>query len=97
MGLTGDQGVLIPHQNVRNLMLREEVVEAVNAGMFHVYSAKTIDEGIEILTGVPAGERMPDGNYAEGTINYQVRYQLRQMAERLKGYYAEEKKENKQQ
>jgi len=95
MGLTGDQGVLIPHQNVRNLMLREEVVEAVNAGMFHVYSAKTIDEGIEILTGVPAGERLPDSSYPEGTVNYQVRYQLRQMAERLKGFYAEEKKENK--
>jgi predicted ATP-dependent protease len=96
MGLTGDQGVLIPHQNVRNLMLREEVVEAVKAGMFHVYSAKTIDEGIEILTGVPAGELLPDSNYPEGTVNYQVRYQLRQMAERLKGFYAEEKKENKQ-
>ena len=54
-GLTGEQGVLIPHQNLRNLMLREEVVDAVKAGKFHVYSAKTIDEGIEILTGMPAG------------------------------------------
>ena len=51
-GLTGDQGVLIPYQNLRNLMLREEVVEAVRKGQFHIYSAKTIDEGIEILTGV---------------------------------------------
>ncbi|OGO35402.1 MAG: hypothetical protein A2147_03665, partial [Chloroflexi bacterium RBG_16_57_8] len=92
-GLTGDQGVLVPEQNVRNLMLREEVVDAVRNGKFHVYSAKTIDEGIEILTGVPAGERQADGSYPEGTVNHQVRQQLKEMAERLKGFYAEEKKE----
>lgn len=92
-GLTGDQGVLIPHQNLTNLMLREEVVENVRKGLFHIYAAKTIDEGIEILTGVPAGERQKDGTYPEGTINYLVDKQLREMAERLKGFYAEEKKE----
>jgi predicted ATP-dependent protease len=54
---TGDQGVMIPHQNVRNLMLREDVVKAAHEGQFHIYEVKTIDEGIEILTGVPAGER----------------------------------------
>ncbi|MEN6621658.1 MAG: AAA family ATPase [Smithella sp.] len=94
-GLTGEQGVLIPHQNVVNLMLREEVIENVRKGLFHIYSAKTIDEGIEILTGVPAGERQKDGTYSEGSINFLVDKQLREMAERLKGFYAEEKKEDK--
>jgi len=94
-GLTGDQGVLIPHQNLRNLMLREEVVEAVRSGQFHIYTAKTIDEGIEVLTSIPAGEKQEDGTYPEGTINYLVDKQLREMAERLKGFYAEEKKEAK--
>jgi len=91
-GLTGDQGVLIPCQNLRNLMLHEEVVDAVRQGQFHIYSAKTIDEGIEILTGVPAGERQKDGTYPDGTINYLVDKRLKEMAERLKGFYAEEKK-----
>jgi len=94
-GLNGDQGVLIPHQNLRNLMLREEVVDAVRRGQFHIYSAKTIDEGIEILTGVPAGERQKDGAYPESTVNYFVDKRLKEMAERLKGFYAEEKKEGK--
>ncbi len=94
-GLTGKQGVLIPHQNVRNLMLREEVVEAIREGKFHIYSARNIDEGIEILTGVPFGVRKKDGSYPRNTINYRVDAQLRDMAERLKGFYAEEKKEEK--
>ncbi len=93
--LTGEQGVLIPCQNLRNLMLREEVVEAVRKDQFHIYSARTIDEGIEILTGVPAGERQKDGTYPEGTVNYLVDKHLKEMAERLKGFYAEEKKEIK--
>ncbi len=94
-GLTGDQGVLIPHQNQVNLMLREEVVEAVRNGQFHIYSARTIDEGIEVLTGVPLGERQEDGTYPEGTINRLVDKQLREMAERLKGFYGEEKEGGK--
>lgn len=92
-GLTGDQGVLIPEQNVRNLMLREEVVEAVREGRFHIYSAKTIDQGLEILTGIAAGKRKPDGTYPKGSVNQQVRKNLKEMADRLKGFYAEEKKE----
>jgi lon-related putative ATP-dependent protease len=87
-GLTGKQGVLIPHQNVKNLMLREDVVKAVHENKFHIYEVKTINEGIEILTGVPAGERQPDGPYPEGTINYRVDKRLRELAEGLKGYYA---------
>jgi predicted ATP-dependent protease len=94
-GLTGDQAVLVPYTNLRNLMLREEVVEAVERGKFHVYAAKTIDEGIEILTGVPAGVRQEDGAYPENTINFLVNKSLKEMAERLKGFYAEEKKDNK--
>ena len=56
-GLTGDQGVMIPVQNVKNLMLRQDVVEAVRQGKFHIYAVSTIDEGIEILTGMPAGRK----------------------------------------
>ena len=94
-GLNGDQGVLIPHQNLRNLMLREEVVEAVRQGQFHIYSARTIDEGIEILTGVPAGERQEDGTYPEHTVNYLVDKRLEEMARRLKSFYAHERKEGR--
>ncbi len=95
-GLTGDQGVLIPYQNIRNLMLREEVVDAVREGKFHVYSAKTIDEGIEILTGIPAGERQSNGAYPEGTVNYAVSHQLGKMAERLRSFGEEKRDEKKQ-
>jgi len=92
-GLTGEQGVLIPQQNLKNLMLRDEVVEAVKQGQFHVYSARTIDEGIEILTGIAAGDRQEDGTYPEGTINHLVDRRLEGMARRLKSFYADEKKE----
>ena len=68
-GLTGEQGVLIPASNVRHLMLREDVVEACRKGEFAVYNVTTIDQGMEILTGVPAGEPDKDGVYPEGTIN----------------------------
>jgi predicted ATP-dependent protease len=88
-GLTGNQGVIIPHQNVKNLMLREDVVEAVQEGRFHIYAVRTIDEGIEILTGVPAGERRPDGTYPEGTVNYLVDRRLKELAQSLRGFYAE--------
>ncbi len=85
-GLTGEQGVMIPESNVQNLMLKEEVVDAVKAGKFNVYSVKTIDEGIEVLTGTKAGERREDGTYQEGTVNYLVDKQLREMADKLKEY-----------
>ncbi len=94
-GLSGDQGVLIPHQNLRNLMLQEEVVEAVKQGQFHIYSAKTIDEGIEILTGASAGEKQKDGTYPKSTVNYCIDKRLMDMAEQLKNFYTEEKKEAK--
>lgn len=77
-GLTGTQGVLIPKTNVVNLMLRQDIVEACKSGMFHIYPVSAIDEGIEILTGLPAGERDADGNYPENSINGKVQKQLNQ-------------------
>jgi lon-related putative ATP-dependent protease len=85
-GFTGQQGVLIPESNIQNLMLKEDIVDAVKAGKFHIYSAKTIDEGIEVLTGVKAGERRQDGTFEEETVNYRVDKQLREMAEKLKEF-----------
>jgi ATP-dependent Lon protease len=67
-GLTGTQGVLIPEKNVPDLMLREDVLEAVRKGKFRVYAIKTIDQGIEILTGVRAGNKREDGSYLPGTV-----------------------------
>ena len=86
-GLTGEQGVLIPEDNVKDLMLKPEVVEAVRDGKFHIYSVKTIDDGIEVLTGMPAGQLQRDGNYPEGTINYLVRKRLDEFAEKIKEYH----------
>ncbi len=80
-GLTGQQGALIPSANVKHLMLKQAVVDAVRAGQFHIYPIETIDQGIETLTGVPAGERQPDGSYPEGTINRRVMDRLAEMAE----------------
>jgi len=85
-GLTGDQGVVIPASNVQNLMLREDVVEAVAKRRFHVYPIASVDEGIEILTGRPAGERGPDGAFPERTLNHLVDQRLREMAERLRSF-----------
>jgi len=96
-GFTGKQGVMIPESNVQNLMLKEEIVEAVKEGKFHVYSVKTVDEGIEILTGVKAGERQKDGAFEEATVNYSVDKRLRGMAERLRefpSFFTEERKKN---
>jgi lon-related putative ATP-dependent protease len=85
-GLTGEQGVLIPQSNVVHLMLRDEVVDAVRDGMFHIYPVSTIDEGIEILTGVEAGEQDEAGNYPQGTVNFAVRARLKELAKKVKEY-----------
>jgi len=79
-GLTGEQGVIIPIQNVRNLHLSDEIIENVKTGKFHVYAISTIDEGIEILTGVPAGKQNQSGKYSAGSINSLV-------YDKLKKYY----------
>lgn len=83
-GLTGRQGVLIPVQNVPELMLRGDVVEAVEKGEFHVYPVTTIDQGIEILTGVSAGERSREGSYPENTINGRVSRRLQELTEKVR-------------
>ena len=80
--LTGSQGVLIPAANVKHLMLRRDVVEAVRSGVFHVYSVETIDQGIEFLTGVPHGTRDASGAYPQGTIGALVQHRLREMAQK---------------
>ena len=77
-GLTGKQGVIIPRTNVDNLMLRSDVVQAVEDGRFTIYAIDTVDDGIEILTGVKAGKPDNKGNYPKGTVNYLVEENLRQ-------------------
>ena len=82
-GLTGEQGVLIPQANVKNLVLDERVVDAVRKGKFHIYPVSTVEEGIEILTGRKAGRRRKSGKFPEGTVFRAVDDKLRQMAEQL--------------
>ena len=82
-GLTGQQGVIIPRTNVVNLMLREDVVEAVESGKFSIYAIDTVDDGIELLTGVPAGKANKKGQYPKGSVNYLVQQSL---AEYYKDY-----------
>jgi len=80
-GLTGSQGVLVPKANVQHLMLRGDVIEACNAGRFAIHSVGTIDEGIALLSGRPAGERGADGSYPEGSVNRLVEDRLRSFAQ----------------
>ena len=80
-GLDGAHSVIIPKQNVRNLNLSDEVIDAVKNGKFHIYAISTIDEGIELLTGVPAGSKDENGNFPAGTINYLVYNKLKKYAD----------------
>ncbi|MFC1884709.1 Lon protease family protein [Thermodesulfobacteriota bacterium] len=86
MGANKKQGVMIPESNIKDLMLRKDVVEAVKKGKFHIYPVSTIDEGIEILTDKKAGERKPDGTYPKGSINNLVDRKLKDLAEGLKNF-----------
>jgi ATP-dependent Lon protease len=95
-GLTGSQGVVIPKNNVKNLILKQEVIEAVEQGKFHIYPVSTIDEGIEILTGVNAGKRLADGSFEKDSINDKVDRRLREIAERSKEFPEGDKKRNKE-
>jgi predicted ATP-dependent protease len=92
-GLTGQQGVIIPEANVRHLMLRDEVVEAAERGLFHIYPVHTVDEAVSILTGVEAGEPDGQGAYPEDSVNGKVQARLRGMAKRLKDFGREPGKE----
>jgi len=91
-GLTGTQGVMIPESNIKDLMVRKDVVEAVKKGKFAVYAVANVDEGMEILTGKKAGEMKDDGAYPKGTINYLVNERLKDLAEGL-GKFGKEEEE----
>ena len=88
---------MIPHLNIDDLMLRKDVVQAVQEGKFYVYPVKTIDQGIAILTGVEAGERLEDGRFKEGTVNGLVDRKLQELGKKIKEYEGggEEAKEKK--
>lgn len=88
-GLDGSHGVIIPSKNVKNLMLKKDVVEAVKEGRFSIYPIDLVEEGLEILTGIPAGELQTDGTYPEGTINYLVMKRLTEISEAMKEKMAE--------
>ncbi len=85
-GLTGTQGVMIPALNIPDLMLEEEVIEAVEAGKFHIWAVSTIPEGVSILTGVPAGERGKDGKFPPGTVFGAVEEAVSEYAERIRSF-----------
>ena len=84
MGFTGEQGVIIPKQNVKNLLLKDEVIDAVRQGTFHIYAIGHVEEGIHILTGIPAGEANEHGEYPPDSINGRVIKRLKSMYEKAK-------------
>jgi predicted ATP-dependent protease len=92
-GLTGEQGVMIPQANVRHLMLRQDVVDAVREGRFHIYAVSTIDEGVEVLTGTQAGARDAEGGFCEGSVNRRVADRLHLFAERARARAERDKEE----
>ncbi len=94
-GLDGTHGVIIPRKNVKNLMLKKDVIEAVKEGRFFIYPIERVEEGLEILMGMPAGELREDGTYSEGTVNHLVMKRLTEISEALreKKEVEEEKKE----
>jgi lon-related putative ATP-dependent protease len=85
-GLTGEQGVIVPAVNVKDLMLRQDVVEAAEARQFHIYPIQTVDQALELLTGTPAGERDADGNFTQGSINQRVETRLVELAEKQRDF-----------
>jgi len=93
-GLTGKQGVLIPSSNVKHLMLRNDVVQEVRAGRFSIHAVDDVDQAIELLTGVPAGEPDEEGNVPEGTVNYLVSVQLITLSQMRKAYISHQKEEH---
>jgi predicted ATP-dependent protease len=90
-GLDGSHGVIIPKANVQDLMLRPEVVEAVQEGKFHVWAVGHVNEALEILTGLPAGRRLPEGGFEPDSINFRADQKLRQLMEIAKELMKEEK------
>jgi lon-related putative ATP-dependent protease len=90
LGLTSEQGIVLPESNVTNLMLKESVVEAIRQGKFHLWPVRSIDEGIEVLTGVKAGARQPDGSFEPESVNDRVDKHLGAMAEALQRFGKED-------
>jgi lon-related putative ATP-dependent protease len=86
-GITGTQGVMIPALNLKDLMLRKDVIKAVAEGKFHIYSVSTINEGIELLTGRKAGKRLANGGFEKDSIHYLVNEKLRKFAEKIREFY----------
>jgi len=93
-GLNGEQGVLIPASNAKHLMLREDIVEAVSRGEFAVYTATHIDEAIELLTGVTAGQRDADGEFPDASINARVESKLQAFSEARRSFAEHGKEES---
>ena len=93
-GLNGSQGVMVPKTNLRNLMLKDEVVDAVREGRFTIYAVSTIDEGIEVLTGAPAGEAGENGTYPEGSVHYLVEEHLREMGKKAREFGKSQENDN---
>ena len=94
-GLDGDQGVIIPRRNIKNLMLKNDVVDAVKEGQFSIYPIDRVEEGLEILTGMPPGDLKEDGTYPEVTINYLIVKRLTEISEAMKEKKEEEKEKRK--
>ncbi|NNL16104.1 MAG: AAA family ATPase [Flavobacteriaceae bacterium] len=86
VGLTGDQGVLIPIGNRDNLMLKQEVIHAVKDGLFKIWAVKTIDEGIEILTGIPSGKRLKNGSFSKSSVHFRVDQRIDELNKNLRQY-----------
>ena len=90
--LTGNQGVIIPESNVKHLMLREDILQAVDEGKFNIYSISTVDQAIELLTGITAGELSEEGEYPDNSVNYRVMHRLDELAQLRQEYGEVEKK-----
>ena len=91
--LSGEHGVIIPKRNLMNLMLKKEVIDAVLNGKFNIYCIDNVEDGVEILTGMPPGEIQPDGTYPEGSFNFMVAKKLKEFSEALKAEKGPEAKE----
>jgi predicted ATP-dependent protease len=86
LGLSGSQGVIVPHRNIGNLILSKKVEKAVTEGRFHIFAIDTIDQALEILTGKPAGQEDHNGNFPETSVNGLVSRELRRMADIVHRY-----------
>jgi lon-related putative ATP-dependent protease len=96
IGLDGSHGVIIPKRNIKNLMLKSEVIETVKQGKFTLYAIEKVDEGLEIMTGIPVGELREDGTYPEDTVNYLVVKRLTEIAESMEKKKEKEKEDEKE-